>query len=220
MKMQQTRSYWRLVAVAGVVSAFIASACVVTTTDDNTAGAAGTGTAGAGTAGAGTAGAGTAGSGTAGAGTAGSNTAGTAGAPATSFECDTDDGELQGTPTSCTPMDAQDACQTCIQSKCCDQFSACYAEGPRDQCGWGGPPVSLGQATVGEIACAQVWLKKAVTDSGTAVTDADVQVAANNCATSPSNGAVKDCKGVIGVRTSDAIACLRDNCGLPCFGAE
>jgi hypothetical protein len=53
-----------------------------------------------------------------------------------------------------------------------------------------------------------------------APTDSDVQTCANNCATTPSNGATKDCGSVIGIQTSDAVACLRANCSLSCFGAE
>jgi hypothetical protein len=73
---------------------------------------------------------------------------------------------------------------------------------------------------VGELGCIQICLKKVVTDNMIAPTDSDVQTCANNCATTPSNGATKDCGSVIGIQTSDAVACLRANCSLSCFGAE
>src|SRR6188768_781223 len=136
MKMQQTKSYWRLLAVTGVVSAFIASACVVTTDDDDgSAGAGGSGTAGA-SAGAPAAGTGTAGTGTAGTGTAGSPAGG---AGSTPFQCDTGESGAPGTPNSCVPSDSSDPCQKCIQDSCCDLYEFCYATDPGNQCGWGGP---------------------------------------------------------------------------------
>jgi len=221
--MQQTKSYWRLVAVAGVVSAFVASACVVTTTtddDDGSAGSGGSGTAGAGTAG--KAGAGTAGAGTAGAGTAG---AGTAGAPAggagpVPFQCDPAEGGAVGTPNSCAAADPNDDCQKCVQAKCCSEYEACYATDPGNQCGWGGPLKIDGDPNEGgEALCIQLCLQKVVTDSGAAPEDSDVGTCANSCATSPGNGASKDCGSIIGLQTSDLVECLRRDCSVVCFGA-
>jgi len=203
--------------MTGVLSAFIASACVVTTDDpdDSTAGAAGSGTAGSGTAGGGKAGAGTAGAGTAGAATAGSG-----GAGAEPFQCDPGEGGAQGTPNTCAPGDPNDECQKCVQTKCCTEYALCYATDPGNQCGWGGPKTIDGQPNEGgELACVQICLQKAVEESGTAPSDTDVGTCANQCATTPANGGTKDC-GVIGIQTSDAVACLRENCSLKCFGAE
>jgi len=224
--MQQTKSYWRLVVVAGIVSAFVAGACTVTTStdiddDDDNGGSAGSGTAGAGTAGSSTAG--TAGSGTAGAGTAGSGTAGagTAGGGAVPFQCDPEgDGGAQGIGNTCAPSDPSDVCQKCIQAKCCAEFSACYATDPGNQCGWGGPAKVNGDENPGgELYCVQACLQKAVEESGTAPDDSQVQTCGNNCATTKSNGATTECGSVLGIQTSDAVGCLRENCSVECFGA-
>lgn len=42
-----------------------------------------------------------------------------------------------GTAGSCEPSDAEDACQVCIESKCCAEQEACYAYEPEQACGWG-----------------------------------------------------------------------------------
>ncbi|HEY0469354.1 MAG TPA: hypothetical protein VGC79_34430 [Polyangiaceae bacterium] len=222
--MQQTKSYWRMLAVGSVVSAFIASACVITATDDdtNTAGSGGSGTS---TGGSTTGGSSTAGSSTAGSGTAGSH-AGTAGSSAGSasvpFQCDPEgEGGAQGDGNSCEPTVPGDDCQICIQGQCCAQFAACYATDPGNQCGWGGPATIDGEKNEGgELACVQICLAKAVEKSGTAPTDTEVQTCAANCSTTLSNGATTECGSVIGLQTSAMVACLRDHCSLPCFGAE
>lgn len=216
--MQQTKSYWRLVAVAGVVSAFIASACVVTTStddDDNSsnAGASGSGTAGAGTAGA------HAGSGTAGSHAAGAAGSGDGGAGPVPYQCDPGEGGAVGTPNTCAPSDPKDICQKCIQAKCCAEFSACYAYDPGNQCGWGGPAKIDGEENPGgELYCIQACLQKVVEENGTAPDDSQVRTCGSNCATTLSNGATKECGSVPGVQTSDAVACMRDNCSVECFG--
>ena len=230
--MQQTKSYWRLVAVTGVVSAFIASACVVTTStddDDSLGGSGGKGSAGAATAGSSTAGSSTAGAGTAGS-HAGAGTAGAAqgGAGPVPFQCDLGEGGAVGEPNSCAPIDANDKCQKCVQAKCCAQFEACYATEPGNQCGWGGPATievcdDKKCTTVpnegGELLCVQTCLQNAVIESGTAPDDSQVQVCGNNCATTLSNGASKECGSVLGVQTSDMVGCMRDHCSLDCLGA-
>ena len=84
--MQQTKSYWRMLAVGSVVSAFIASACVITTDDPDdidTAGSGGQATASGGKASGGTA---TGGSATGGSAPA-AGSGGTGNAPG-SFQCD------------------------------------------------------------------------------------------------------------------------------------
>jgi len=184
--MQQTKSYWRLVAVAGVLSAFIGAACTVTTSTDSgfggstSGGASGSGTAGAHTAGAGTAGAGTAGAGTAGAGTAGAATAGAGGAAATPFSCDLGEGGTKGEsiPGVCTLDNAEkaDKCAVCLKGKCCAEFSDCYAVSPGNQCGWGGPK---GDAQ-GEFVCYRACLTDVAMKNG-AIETSDRGACAANC---------------------------------------
>jgi hypothetical protein len=224
MKMQQTKSYWRLVAMAGLLSAFVGSACVVTTStddDDNTAGKGGSGAAGAGTAGSGTAG--TAGASTAGAaGAAGAAAAGAnnGGSGPVSFQCDPAEGGAVGTPNSCAPDGPGNDCEKCVQAKCCSEYEACYATDPGNQCGWGGPAKIDGVTNEGgELACVQACLIKVVEKNETAPDDSDVQTCANNCATTLSNGATKECGSIIGLQTSDTVACMRTNCSEACFGA-
>ena len=220
--MQQTKSYWRLVAVAGVVSAFVASACVVTTNDDDSAGTAGSGTAGSGTAGSGTAGA--AGSGTAGA----AGSAGAAGAAGSSslggsgpgiYQCDPAEGGAQGEPNDCTPVDATDDCQKCVQAKCCSEYEACYATMPGNQCGWGGPAkINKEDNKGGEALCIELCIQDGVQLSGTSPDAELVGTCGSSCASNPGNGAIKDCGSVIGTQTSYLINCLMDNCSKVCFG--
>jgi hypothetical protein len=226
--MQQTRSYWRFLAVAGVVGALIASACTVTTGDDSSAGgaggssAAGSPAAGSPAAGSPAAGSPAAGSGTAGSSAAGSATGGasTGGSGPVSYQCDPAEGGAQGTPNSCVPIDANDVCQKCIQAKCCDQFEACYATDPGNQCGWGGPTMIDGQPNPGgEAYCILDCLQKAVAASGTAPEDSEVLTCGAQCATTKSNGASQECGPVPGLQTSDLVDCQRANCSPECFGA-
>ena len=212
MKMQQTKSYWRVVAALGVVGAFVASACVVTTsTDSGTAGDAGeTNT---------TAGATSAGS-SAGGATAGStSTAGTGGTPAaggdtsTSYQCDTGDaGAPPGTASDCLPDPANptDKCAVCVQAHCCAEFGQCYATSPGNQCGYGGPNDG------GEIACVQKCLQDGFASSG--VDDADLRsMCYDQCTTSTAHKSTHDC-GLIGSQTTALIGCLSDNCLVECIG--
>ena len=210
--MQQTKSYWRVVAALGVVGAFVASACVVTTsTDSGTAGDAGeTNT---------TAGATSAGS-SAGGATAGStSTAGTGGTPAaggdtsTSYQCDTGDaGAPPGTASDCLPDPANptDKCAVCVQAHCCAEFGQCYATSPGNQCGYGGPNDG------GEIACVQKCLQDGFASSG--VDDADLRsMCYDQCTTSTAHKSTHDC-GLIGSQTNALIGCLSDNCLVECIG--
>jgi hypothetical protein len=222
MKMQQTKSYWRLAAitaVAGVAVAFVGSACTVTTTTDD-GGAAGDFFAGAPGAGAPTAGAGGATTaGAAGATTAGAaGVAGTAGVAAVEYECDVvpDPGGPAGTPySSCAPdaMSADDVCALCIQSKCCTEYEACYAFGPGDQCGYGGP------GDMGEISCVQACIQDGVATNGV-FDDSLVLTCGAKCATekSPNGTSSKECGQVIGYRTNDLVDCMTMNCQTKCYG--
>ena len=222
MKMQQTKSYWRLVAVAGIVSAFIGSACVVTTsTDDDNGGASNGGAGGAGTAGASTAG--KAGANTAGANTAGAATAGAAqggGSGSFSFQCDPPgEGGAVGDANSCAPDMPGNKCQECIQSKCCTEYGACYATDPGNQCGWGGPAkLPNGDAyDGGEALCVQLCIQEGVKMSGTEP-DAELKgYCANNCST-PNDTSGAACKTTIGVETNSLILCMSDYCSPVCFG--
>jgi hypothetical protein len=222
MKMQQTKSYWRLVALAGVVSAFVASACVVTTStddDDYTGGADGKGGAGAGGANtAGKAGANTAGANTAGAATAGAAQGGSG--PDLSFQCDPPgEGGAVGMAYSCAPDMPGNKCQECIQTHCCEEYGACYATEPGNQCGWGGP-AKLPNGEVnpgGEALCIQLCIQDGVKTSGTEP-DAELKgTCANYCTTAVDTSGMA-CDTTIGVETNALMICMSDHCSPVCFG--
>jgi hypothetical protein len=213
--MQQTNSYWRVLGVAGVVGALVASACVVTTsTDDSAAGSAGTGlvtsSGGNGGTSTGTGGA----TGGASSVSAGGNSLGIAGNAAAgggsvAFACDPDGGAVLGTPSSCVP-DSDSSCSTCVKSHCCTEYSNCYATNPGDQCGWGGPKGE------GEISCFQACVIDSTSDGG--VVDSDLLgTCAGQCGT-PRDSAGMSCQDTIGQQTSDLIACLNADCSSECFG--
>jgi len=194
-----------LATVAGVVTAFAASACVVTTDDGNggASGAAGANTAGANTAGANTAGA------------SGAATAGAAGAPAVPYQCTPDNGDPEGMPNSCEPAPGfeTDKCALCVKAKCCTEFANCYATAPGNQCGWGGPNDDS------EIGCIQDCIKDGYMKTGV-YDDPLVAGCANGCGTNKANHSTKECGQFIGQQTSDLVACLRNNCEGPCFTGE
>jgi hypothetical protein len=217
MKMQQTKSYWRLAALAsaaGVALVFVGSACTVTTSTD-AGGSAGETIAGAPGAGATQAGAGGAAAGApaAGAPGAGAPAAGAGGAAPVPYNCTPASGEALGTPNTCEPAPGSetDVCALCVKAKCCKEYSECYATTPGNQCGWGGP------MDKGEIVCAQQCIVDGIAESG--VYDATlVGTCANKCTTQTANGSSKECGEVIGQQTNDLIACLGDNCQMECFG--
>jgi len=201
--MQQTKSYWRVVAVAGVVGAFVASACVVTSSTDDSAGddtGAGASAGATGTAGASTSGAGS------------SSTAGT-GTVSGAYECDpADGGSLPSTPAAtCVAPGVPADCASCLKTSCCTEVSACYATSPGNECGFGGPPSSGG-----EFQCVETCLRDGFADSG--VDDSDLRQACfDQCTTSTANGASQDCPG-IGTQTNALIGCVSDNCLTECVG--
>lgn len=209
--MQQTKSYWRVVLVAGVVSAFVGAACTVTTsTDGGTLGDAGDGNV-AGSPG--SAGTGTAGS-SAGAGTAGSATAGAGGAGATPFSCDPAEAGATGTPdaNACEMVANQNDCDKCVRSKCCTEYANCYATDPGNQCGYGGPKND------GEFFCYNSCLADVFNANG-AIDDTDKGTCANNCVTSKSLMGSQECGPVLGSATNDLIACVVDKgCAMDCYG--
>jgi hypothetical protein len=207
--MQQTKSYWRMVAVAGVVGACLASACVVTTSTDDGLGG-GTSTAGAttGTAGASTVG-GSAGSG-------GSTAiAGTGGAPAggtgsTVVGCDMGDADaMTGTPAANCNATAGDACSACLQTSCCTALEVCNGTNPNNQCAFGGP------GGAGEFSCVAACMKMAFATNGVEQPD-DLPTCAGQCNTDA-------CGTVIGTSTSNLIACVHGDgttdgpCTAACF---
>jgi len=219
MKMQQTKSYWRVVLVAGVVSAFVGAACTVTTsTDDggnlgdagdgNVAGSPGT----AGAAGSGHAGSSAAGS--SGAGTAGSATAGSGGAAATPFVCDPAEAGATGNPdaNACEMVAGQNDCDKCVRSKCCTEYANCYATDPGNQCGYGGPNND------GEFFCYNSCLVDVFNKNGS-IEDKDKGTCAANCATSKSLMGSQECGSVLGTATNELIGCVVDKgCEMDCYG--
>ena len=224
MKMQQTKSYWRMLAVGSVVSAFIASACVITTDDPDddidTAGSGGQATSSGGKASGGSTA--TGGSGTAGSAHAGSG--GSGNAPG-SFECDPESeaggpSDPVGTvPLSCEPGTSPNPCDKCVQTKCCAEYGACYATEPGNQCGYGGPLKYKGEDNVGEFNCVTVCLQAAVAMSGVAPTGEDLGQCANECATSIP-GSAKDCSPVYGLQTNEVVVCQVEKCSEECFGTK
>jgi hypothetical protein len=189
---------------------------VTTSTDDSgfagddAGGASGSGTAGAATAGAGTAGVATAGA-------SGAATAGAGGAAATPFACDLGEGGTQGEalPGVCTLDAAEmaDKCAVCLKTKCCAEFTECYAVSPGNQCGWGGP---LGDSQ-GEFVCYRACLTDVAMKNG-AVETSDRLTCAANCQT-PKDTSGASCMEAIGDATSTLIACVMDQgCNDDCYG--
>jgi len=208
--MQQSKSYWRVVAALGVVGAFVVSACVVTTsTDSGTAGDAGeTNT---------TAGSTSAGSSAGGASAGSSSTAGTGGTGGdqpTPYQCDTGDaGAPPGTPSTCEPDSTHttDPCALCVQSKCCTEWSECFASDPGNQCGWGGPNDGS------EIICLQSCIRDAITAGG--IDDIDTRSMCNDmCTTTTAHNSTHDCGNLPGNQTNALLGCLSDNCLDACLG--
>jgi hypothetical protein len=223
MKMQQTKSYWLVVAVAGVVGAIVASACTVTTSSDDSSGGTGTIAGTGGTSIAGTTSTGGGGT-TATGGSSGStsiggttSTGGSGGAAATTtFQCDPADGNPVGTPSSCAAT-AGNGCSECIAGTagkmgCCAQFSACFATSPGNQCGYGGPN---GDGK-GEFVCVQACIQAATSDGGV-LDDTTIGTCAGNCAT-PKDSMNQSCEQHVGQQTSDLVDCVNTNCQAECFG--
>jgi hypothetical protein len=204
--MQQTKSYWRVLGAAGVLGAFVASACVVTSSsDNNTAGSSNSSGAGGST---------TAGGGTtsgAGATTAGASNGGSGGiSTSVPFECDPPPGGAGplGTPNTCPGTG--NVCSACIQNNCCTEYAECYATDPGNQCGWGGPQ------DAGEFPCMKDCLEANVQKGGVSDDEA-VGTCASSCATTKANLASQECM-LIGDQTSDLIACVNGKCQTECFG--
>jgi hypothetical protein len=99
-----------------------------------------------------------------------------------------------------------------VQSKCCAEFSACYATNPGNQCGWGGPNDD------GEITCIQACVQKGVEDSGGVFDAMLLGSCGATCTTEKANGSTKDCGTVIGQQTNDLVGCLNNGCQSECFG--
>jgi hypothetical protein len=206
MKMQLTKSYWHVVAALGVVGAFVASACVVTTNTDGSLGDAGETSTTAGTTSAGGASAGSSS-------TAGGGTVAAGGDAPTSYQCDSGDaGAPPGTKADCSPDPANptDICAVCVQAHCCAEFGECYATEPGNQCGYGGPNDG------GEMACVQKCLQDGFAASG--VDDEDLRSGCfDKCTTTTDHKSSHDC-GLIGTQTNALLGCLSDNCLTECIG--
>jgi hypothetical protein len=197
--MQQTKSYWRLVAVAGVVGACLASACVVTTSTDGNGLGGDTSTAGVGTTPGGSAGAtsagGSAGSAgaTAAAGTGGGAPAG--GTGAVTVACDMGEaGAMTGTPAATCNATAGNACSACLQTTCCAEVEACNGTNPNNQCAFGGPDGT------GEFNCVTACMKMAFATNGNVELPDDLPTCGGKCSTDA-------CGTVIGTSTSILVGC-------------
>jgi len=208
---------WRKLALVGFVASVSAAGCVVGSGDDdgdtNTVGGAGGTTAGtggkggSGTGGTGTGGTtgGTGGTGTGGsAGTGGSGTGGTGGSGA--IQCDPT-GNLGGTPGTCTPDNANDACQVCIQQNCCTAWNNCTATTPDNPCYFGGPPGSQG----GEVGCYQQCIIDAQLDGGVASQE-QMGICAGICVTPTCT--------TIAATTNDMTECLNNVCFADCLEVQ
>jgi hypothetical protein len=146
-------------------------------------------------------------------GTGGSN--GGTGGDDTTPTCDPADGSMVGTPyPDCEPQDADDDCEACIQTSCCEESMNCYATDPFNVCGWGGPPSSDPSLPLaGEIACYRDCLTNYVNENG--VCDPDgISGCAEMCATPMCGG------DFVGGATSDLAACMQTHCSKDCFGAD
>jgi hypothetical protein len=104
------------------------------------------------------------------------------------------------TPGSCTAADPNNACQVCVQNKCCGEFAACAGESPNHPCGWGGP------SGTGEIVCFQECLFNA------GVADPSTQAACAASCTTPGCGTISNV-------TNTLITCLDNNCFAECLQA-
>ncbi len=208
--MQQTKSYWYLLAALGVAGSFVGAACTVTSSNDVGFGDAGAGDV-AGSANAGSANAGA--SGTAGSGGAAAGTGGVGGTtdPTTVPACDTGDTPA-GTPaTTCDPGVVDD-CSTCIHTHCCTEYSNCFSTSPGDVCGYGGPDNN------GEFACYQGCLQDLFKKNGSLDSE-DAKTCGNQCVTSTDAKGALDC-GALGVSTNALIGCVMDNaCNGACYGS-
>lgn len=195
-----TNKAWFALVAAGLFGALAMGGCVVGSGDDDddtggTSGGGGT-TSGGGSGGTGNSSSGGTGNSTSGGGTAGS-TGGTAGV-------DCDPAQPPANPGSCTPQDANDACQVCISEKCCDEYAACAATSPDDSCAWGGPNGE------GEITCIQNCLFALQADGGVA-DDTTIAECAGSCLTPSCTQAT------ISPQTNSLVGCLKDQCFSECL---
>jgi hypothetical protein len=141
-----------------------------------------------------------------------SGTGGTGGTVDTSPTCDP---LKDSTPyPSCAPTDKGDPCETCIQSKCCDESNDCYSTDPYNVCGWGGPTADqfMGEYSgTGEIGCYTQCLTEYVKDMG--VCDSDgIDACTSMCQT--------EMCGLVGDATNALAGCMQENCPSECFGAD
>lgn len=119
--------------------------------------------------------------------------------------CDADDPQSSPYP-DCEPVDADNSCEVCVQQSCCEESEACWAFGPKNACGWGGPNDE------GEITCYQTcvtdWLDEHDGQCGQAALDE----CADRCATTAC--------GEIADATWSLFQCMNTSCYDECFGGS
>lgn len=192
-----TNKAWFALVAAGLFGALAMGGCVVGSGDDDDTG--GTSGGGGTTSGGGSGGTGNSSSGGTGNSTSGGGTAGaTGGSGGSTVSCD----PTGSTPGSCTATDPNNTCQTCIESKCCTEYSACAGTNPDDSCSWGGPAPWPDQG--GELACIQDCVI-----TGGIADDPAIAACAGGCTTA-------GC-ATVSPQTSDMIACLKDQCFDECL---
>ena len=199
-------SAWRKVTASAFVAALVVG-CVVSSGDDDNEEDGGVvgGSAGKG----GSAGSAAGTGGKAGSGGSSGSTAGTGGSGGGSSGavCDPKDGGARGsTPgASCAPEadgGPDLACQTCVQTNCCNDWKACVARNPNDPCGYGGPK------NQGEIICFQECVFGVLEEGGVA-SNSVIASCAGSCAT-------QGC-GTISAATNDMVTCLSGPCFDTCL---
>lgn len=67
-------------------------------------------------------------------------------------DCHADD-SIEGTPGSCEAVDSENACQACVQERCCSEQSACNATAPDSVCSFGSTLFESRAVDGGEIGC-------------------------------------------------------------------
>jgi len=235
------RTPWQNAIVLTLFGASIATACVVSSsdgTDDDDGGSGGfgnsSGKGGSGGKGGSDSKGGT--TSTAGATSEGGDTGTTGGAPASNggapgivATCDPVEtggqgggSMIVGTPyPDCDPTDADDECQACIQTNCCEESKNCNAFEPNNVCGYGGPSDYVGNG--GEFLCWQECINERVAiGAGGApsdlpdTVDLDMsQECLSLCATPADYG--PDCSGLAGDETNAITTCVFENCDAVCF---
>ena len=198
------KNAWRILAAVGVIAVVGASGCVVGSSDDESGGSGGSlgGAKGGGGSGGSTGGSGGSTGGVTGGGTGGVTgggtggvTGGTGGTGGTTDVCG-----ASGQPASCEPeAGSTDPCALCIKGHCCTEYGACVTN---NACLNGAPDGK------GEIFCMQACYIKETTQNGLSGDDAK-----NKCGAD----CVTPTCGTIASETSEAFACLDEQCPTECL---